>query len=202
MKYFILFLLKKYFNWRLVTWQYCGGFLPYIDMNQPQVYTCPPSLPSGLSQRTSFECPVSCINLGLVIYFIYHNIHVSRLFSQIIPPLPSSTESKNLFFISVRNKVLLRGFNIINFGSTEWSKEQSRKPQRQVRPWVRSQARASISIGWLRNGERPLLGDEGAWTKTQREDWEGSRICCYAGFRGEEWWCLVCQESPTYDFHI
>ena len=166
-------------------------------MNQPQVYTCPLSHPSGLSQRTSFECPVLCIKLGLVIYFTYCNIHVSMLFSQIIPLSPSTTESKNLFFISVGIKVLLRGVNIINHGSTEWSKEQSQKPQRQVRPWVRSQARASISIGWLRNGERPLPGDEAAWTKTQREYWEGSRICCYAGFRGEEWWCLVCQESPT-----
>ena len=86
-------------------------FLPYIDMNQPQVYMCPPSQtplpprspshPSGLSQCTGFECPVSCIELGLVIYFTYSNIHVSMLFSQIIPPSPSPTESKNLFFISV-----------------------------------------------------------------------------------------------------
>ena len=61
--------------------------LPYIDMNQPQVYMCPPSQtplpspspshPSGLSQSTSFECPVSCIKLGLVIYFTYGNIHSS-----------------------------------------------------------------------------------------------------------------------------
>ena len=85
-------------------------FLPYTDMNQPQVYTCSPyqtplpppspSDPSGLSQCTSFECPVSCIKLGLVIYFTHGNIHVSILFSQIIPPLPSPTKSKSLFFIS------------------------------------------------------------------------------------------------------
>ena len=60
-----------------------------------------PSHPSGLSQCTSFECPVSCIKLGLVIYFTCGNIHVLMLFSQIIPPSPSPTESKNLFFISV-----------------------------------------------------------------------------------------------------
>ena len=60
-----------------------------------------PSHPSGLSQCTSFECPVSCIKLGLVICFTYGNIHVSMLFSQIIPPLPSPTESKRLFFTSV-----------------------------------------------------------------------------------------------------
>ena len=44
------------------------------------------------------ECPVSCIEPGLAIYFTYGNIHVSVLFSQIIPPSPSPTESKSLFF--------------------------------------------------------------------------------------------------------
>ena len=60
-----------------------------------------PSRPSGLSQSTGFECPVSCIEPGLVIYFTYGNIRVSMLFSQIIPLSPSPTESKSLFFISV-----------------------------------------------------------------------------------------------------
>ena len=104
--FFFLYLFQledKYFT--ILWW-----FLPYIDMNQPQVYMCPPSQtplpppfpshPSGLSQCTGFECPVSCIELGLVIYFTYDNIHVSMLFSQIIPPLPSPTESKSLFFIA------------------------------------------------------------------------------------------------------
>ena len=44
---------------------------------------------------------VSCIKPGLAICFTYDNIHVSMLFSQIIPPLPSPTESKCLFFTSV-----------------------------------------------------------------------------------------------------
>ena len=62
--------------------------LPYIDMNQPQVCMCPPSQtplpppspshPSGLSQCPGFECPVSCIELGLVIYFTHGDIHVSK----------------------------------------------------------------------------------------------------------------------------
>ena len=92
-------------------------FLPYTDMNQPWVYMCPPSQtplpapspshPSGLSHCTGFECPVSCIELGLVIYFTYGNVHVSVLFSQIIPPLPSPTESKRLFYTSV--SLLLSG---------------------------------------------------------------------------------------------
>ena len=48
-----------------------------------------PSHPSGSSQCTSPEHRVSCIELGLVMYFIYDNIHVSMLFSQTITPLLS-----------------------------------------------------------------------------------------------------------------
>ena len=60
-----------------------------------------PSYPSGLSQCTSPEHLVSCIEAGQVIYFTYGNIHVSMVFSQIIPLLPSPTESKSLFCTSV-----------------------------------------------------------------------------------------------------
>ena len=86
-------------------------FLPYIHMNQPWVYMCSPSWPSlpspspshpsWSSQCTSPEHPVSCIEPGLMIYFTYDSIHISMLFSQIIPPSPSSIESKSLFFTSV-----------------------------------------------------------------------------------------------------
>ena len=80
-------------------------------MNLPQVYTCSPSWallpppspnhPSGSSQCTSPKLPVSCIEPGLEIRFIYDNVHVSVPFSQIIPPFPSPTESKRLFYTSV-----------------------------------------------------------------------------------------------------
>ena len=85
--------------------------LPYINMNPPRVYTCspswtslpPPSLyhPSGSSQCTSPKHPVSCIEPGLAICFLYDIIHVSIPFSQTIPPSPSPTESKILFYTSV-----------------------------------------------------------------------------------------------------
>ena len=55
------------------------GVLVLPILNPPP----PPSPPHrpGLSQCTSFEYPASCIELRLVIYVSYRNIHVSMLFS-------------------------------------------------------------------------------------------------------------------------
>ena len=99
----LFFFLFKVYNIVLV--------LPYINMNPPQVYTYSPSWnplpgpspyhPSGSSQCTSHKHPVSCIKPGLVIRFTHDIIHVSMPFSQIIPPSPSPTESKRLFYTSV-----------------------------------------------------------------------------------------------------
>ena len=53
----------------------------------------------------------SCIQLGLVICFTLDNIRVSMLFSRNIPPSPSPTESRSLFFLLVMLTVAwLRGF--------------------------------------------------------------------------------------------
>ena len=97
-------------SWTRLTWL-SSSSSPYIHMNQPWMYMCSPSWtplpppspshPSGSSQCTSPECPVSCIESGLSIYYKYGNIYVSMLFSQIIPPSLSPTESKSLFFTSV-----------------------------------------------------------------------------------------------------
>ena len=61
--------------------------LPYNDMNQPWAYMCcpswthlpplSPSHPSGSSQCTSPEHPVSCTEPGLVISFTYDNERVT-----------------------------------------------------------------------------------------------------------------------------
>ena len=106
-----------FFNWRLITLPYCSGFCHTLTNESvmgvhvsPILNPPPPSLPhlppsqsthSGLSLCSGFEHPVLGIELALVIYFTYGNIHVSLLFSQIIPPSLSPTESKSLFFISL-----------------------------------------------------------------------------------------------------
>ena len=59
-----------------------------------------PDHPSGSSQCTSPEHPVSCIDPGPAIRFTYGIKDVSIPFSQIIPPSPSPTESKSLFCTS------------------------------------------------------------------------------------------------------
>ena len=80
-------------------------------MNLPQVYMCSPSLallpppspyrPSGSTQCTGPKHLVSYIEPGLATSFIHDISHVSMPFSQIIPPTPTPTESKRLFYASV-----------------------------------------------------------------------------------------------------
>ena len=81
-----------YFNWRIITLQYCDCFLPNISMNQSWVYMCPPVLNSPCHlppHPIPLGCPrapaLGALLHALVVYFTYGNIHVSMLFSQIIP---------------------------------------------------------------------------------------------------------------------
>ena len=102
--FFFFFYPFIFISWRLITLQYYSGFchtLTWISHG----WTCvphpdppSPSHPSGSSQCTSPEHPASCIKPGLAICVTYGNIYVSMLFSHIIPPSPSPTESKSLFF--------------------------------------------------------------------------------------------------------
>ena len=68
-------------------------------LNPPLTSLPIPSL--WVTQCTSPEHPVSCIEPGLEIHFTSDNIHVSMPFSQTIPPSPSPMESKSLLYTSV-----------------------------------------------------------------------------------------------------
>ena len=113
--YLFLFFLLIFFThlsfiyyYYYFTLQYCIGFAIHQHESATGVHVFlilnlplpPPSPyhPSGSSPCTSPKHPVSCIEPGLAIHFLYGTIHVSMPFSQIIPPSPSPTESKRLFY--------------------------------------------------------------------------------------------------------
>ena len=99
--------------------------LPYINMNPPQVYTCspswiplpPPSLyhPAGSSQCTSPKHPVSCIEPGLAIHFLYD---ITR-FNAILPNHPPLSLShriqKTVLYICVSFAVSHTGLLLPSF---------------------------------------------------------------------------------------
>ena len=82
--------------------------LPYINMNPPQVYTCSPSwthlpphtIPLGHPSAPALSTLSHLSNLDWW-STCFDNIYVSMPFFQRIPPLPSPTESKRLFYTSV-----------------------------------------------------------------------------------------------------
>ena len=108
--FFFPFFPFIFISWRLITLQYYSVFAIHWHelATDLHVFPIPILTPTSLSTRSLWVFPVhqpralvSCIHPGLVICFTLDNIHVSMLFSQIIPPLPSPIESKSLFYTSV-----------------------------------------------------------------------------------------------------
>ena len=114
--YLFLFEYKFiYFNWRLITLQYCIGFSIHWHV-WSRLLPPSPSHPSGSSQCTSPEHPVSCIKAGLAICFTYDNIHISNA---IFPNHPTLTLSHRVqqivLYICVSFAVLYTGLSLPSF---------------------------------------------------------------------------------------
>ena len=121
----LFFNLFIYYNWRLITLQYCGGFAIH-EYDPPRLYTCsqswtplpPPSAyhPSGSSQCTSPKHPVSYIELGLVNRF---HIWYYTCFNAILPNHPTLSLShrvqKTVLYISVSFAVSYTGLLLPSF---------------------------------------------------------------------------------------
>ena len=105
-----------------------------------------PYHPSGSSKSTSPKHPVSWIEPGLVTHFIYDIIHVSMPFSPIIPPSPSPTESKRLFYTSVSlllSRIQCYCYHFSKFHIyayyTEWS-----KPERNIKAFLKQLSEVTV----------------------------------------------------------
>ena len=98
--------------------------LPYNNMHLPLVYTCSPSWtpllppspyhPSGSSKCTSPKLPVSYLEPGLAIHFLYDIIHVLMTFSQITPPHTHRIQ-KTVLYICVSFAVSHTGLSLPSF---------------------------------------------------------------------------------------
>ena len=88
-----IFLKFIYFNWRLITLQYCIGSATHQHESAMGIHMFPilnpptTSLPVPSLRVIQVHQPQgSCIEPGLAIPFLYDIIHISMPFPQIIPP--------------------------------------------------------------------------------------------------------------------
>ena len=126
--FYVLFYLIFYqvlfffnFNWRLITLQYLGGFchtLTWISHRctcvpypEPLSHLPPHPIPLGHPSATALSTLSHASNLDWRSNLYMIILHVSMPFSQIIPPSPSPTESKRLFYTFV--SLLLSHYRVI-----------------------------------------------------------------------------------------
>ena len=99
-----------YFNWRLITLQYCIGFAIHQHESASGVHVLPilNPTPTSIPIPSLWVIPVHQPQVSCILHwtwtgisFLYDIIHVSMPFSQIISPPPFPTESKRVFYTSV-----------------------------------------------------------------------------------------------------
>ena len=119
-----VFLFSFFFNWRLLTLQYCSGFAIHWHESATGVHafpilTLPPPLPHPIPQGHPTAPALSTLShaTNLDWHPVSHMIiHVSILFSQIIPPSPSPTDSQqSVFYICVSSAVSHIGSSLPSF---------------------------------------------------------------------------------------
>ena len=137
----LLFLNFILFNFTILYWfchisKWICHRYTYVPHPEPSSLLPPPSPyhPSGLSQCTSPKHPVSCIEPGLAARFIYDIMHISMPFSQIIPPSPSPTDSKRMFYTSV--SLLLSHTQGYCYHLSEWSKPERKTPVQYTNAYI------------------------------------------------------------------
>ena len=121
--YLFIFLKYKfiYFNWRLITLQYCIGFA-YINMNLPRVYTCSPSWTS-LPLPSLWVIPVHQPQASCIMHLTWtgdlFHIWYYTCFNAILPNHPTLSLSnrvhKTVLYISVSFAVLYTGLLLPSF---------------------------------------------------------------------------------------
>ena len=120
--FLVIFFPFIFISWRLITLQYCSGFLPYTDMNQPWTYMCSPSRsplppssppnPSGSSQCTSPEHLSHASNLGwwsvspLIVYLLQcYSLRTSH--PRLLPQSPKVCSVHLCLFFCFAYKVII-----------------------------------------------------------------------------------------------
>ena len=78
---------------RDLIWKY--GLYRGVPHSEPPSHLPPHPIPRGHPSAPALSTLSQCIETGLAICFTYDNIHVSMLFSQIIPPSPSPQSPKD-----------------------------------------------------------------------------------------------------------
>ena len=155
-----------YFNWRLITLQYCIGFAMHQHESATGIHMLPilnplpppsPYHPSGSSQCTSPQNSVSCIKPGLEIHFIYDITHVSMPFSQIIPlNAPDLVWSRKLSRVGPGS--YLDGRNLHFKGQCRKYRRHSFDPWVEKIPWRREWQPTPVFLPGTSHGQRSLVG--------------------------------------------